>query len=133
MRSTFMLSSTPTKTTAAWLPKLGIPRLHAILSNWRFCMEILSSRTLLRPKNLAQTQAFYRDTLGLAVFRIFGPPIRPAIVFFCGNGLLAHIGHTYNETAQAAQISLWMQIRDDEAEHLRLTDEVKTMLREPRT
>ena len=37
-------------------------------------MEILSSRTLLRPNNLERTQAFYRDILGLAIFRVFGLP-----------------------------------------------------------
>lgn len=96
-------------------------------------MEILSSRTLLRPKNLAQTQAFYRDTLGLAIFRIFGPRDSPGMVFFCGNGLLEVSGQAEDATPQTAQISLWMQVRDVEVEYQRLTGVGVTMLREPRT
>lgn len=95
-------------------------------------MEILSSRTLLRPTNRERSQAFYRDTLGLAVFRQFGPPDSPGMVFFCGNGLLEVSGHTTDE-AQASQLSLWMQVRDVDAEYQRLAAEGVTLLREPRT
>ena len=51
-------------------------------------MEVLSSRVLLRPADLERSQAFYRDTLGLAVYREFGPPEHRGVVFFLGNGLL---------------------------------------------
>lgn len=95
-------------------------------------MEILSSRTLLRPKHLERTQAFYRDTLGLAVFRIFGPPERPGMVFFCGNGLLEVSGQA-EETIATPQLSLWMQVRDVEVEYERLATQGVTMLREPQT
>lgn len=95
-------------------------------------MDILSSRTLLRPKNLEHTQAFYRDTLGLAVFRVFGPPDAPGMVFFCGNGLLEVSGQA-EETAQTSPVSLWMQVRDVAEEYSRLASEDVTMLREPRT
>jgi len=40
-------------------------------------MEVVSSRILLRPSDLARSQAFYGDVLGLAVYREFGPPERP--------------------------------------------------------
>src|SRR5688572_9101493 len=49
-------------------------------------MEVLSSRILLRPSDSARSQAFYGDVLGLAVYRQFGPPERPGLVFFLGNG-----------------------------------------------
>ena len=45
-------------------------------------MEPLSSRILLRPSDPAKSQAFYRDVLGLAVYREFGDPESPGIVFF---------------------------------------------------
>lgn len=94
-------------------------------------MEVLSSRILLRPTDLAKTQAFYRDTLGLAVFREFGPPDHPGMVFFCGNGFLEVSGQA--EAAQQSQTSLWMQVRNVADEYERLTDNGVTALREPRT
>lgn len=95
-------------------------------------MEILSSRTLLRPQDRERTQAFYRDTLGLAVFRKFGPPDSPGMVFFCGNGLLEVSGQA-DEATQTPQLSLWMQVRDVAAEYDRLARDGVTLLREPRT
>ena len=41
-------------------------------------MEILTSRILLRPADLDQSRRFYRDVLGLAVYREFGPPADPS-------------------------------------------------------
>lgn len=95
-------------------------------------MEILSSRILLRPQDPARTQAFYRDTLGLAIHREFGPPDSPGMVFFCGNGLLEVSGHA-TSNAGASQTSLWMQVRDVAAEYERLAEAGVTTLREPRT
>ena len=43
-------------------------------------MDVLSSRVLLRPADPARSQAFYRDVLGLAVHREFGPPDSPGVV-----------------------------------------------------
>jgi len=40
-------------------------------------MDVLSSRILLRPGNLDRSRRFYRDVLGLAVYREFGPPDDP--------------------------------------------------------
>src|SRR4051794_7965089 len=57
-------------------------------------MEVLSSRILLRPSDLARSQAFYGDVLGLAVYREFGPPERPGVVFFLGSGLLEVSGQS---------------------------------------
>jgi catechol 2,3-dioxygenase-like lactoylglutathione lyase family enzyme len=45
-------------------------------------MEVLSSRILLRPANLGRSRHFYRDVLGLAIYREFGPPADPGVVFF---------------------------------------------------
>jgi catechol 2,3-dioxygenase-like lactoylglutathione lyase family enzyme len=51
-------------------------------------MEVLGSRILLRPVDLARSHSFYRDTLGLAIYREFGGEDSPGLVFFLGNGLL---------------------------------------------
>src|SRR5699024_3567937 len=67
-------------------------------------MEILTSRTILRPADPAQTQAFYRDTLGLAIFREFGPPESPGMVFLCGNGLLEVSGQGTDTAGSAGHL-----------------------------
>ena len=51
-------------------------------------MDILSSRVLIRPTDLDRSRRFYRDTLGLAIYREFGPADNPGVVFFLGQGLL---------------------------------------------
>ena len=45
-------------------------------------MDVLSSRILLRPGDLDRSRRFYRDLLGLAVYREFGPPDDPGLVSF---------------------------------------------------
>jgi len=49
-------------------------------------VEVLSSRILLRPADLGRTRHFYRDVLGLAIYREFGPADDPGVVFFLGSG-----------------------------------------------
>jgi catechol 2,3-dioxygenase-like lactoylglutathione lyase family enzyme len=49
-------------------------------------VDVLSSRILLRPGDLGRSRRFYRDVLGLAVYREFGPPEDPGMVFFLGHG-----------------------------------------------
>src|SRR5215472_14801483 len=56
-------------------------------------MDVLSSRILLRPGDLDRSRRFYRDLLGLAVYREFGPPDDPGLVFFLGQGFLEVSGH----------------------------------------
>lgn len=51
-------------------------------------MEVLGSRILLRPTQLSRSHRFYRDRLGLAIYREFGGDDAPGIAFFLGNGLL---------------------------------------------
>ena len=81
-------------------------------------MEILSSRVLLRPVNLPETQAFYRDVLGLAVAREFGPAGHRGVVFFLGNGLLEVAGT--REVGSDSSLVLWLQVRDVQADLERL-------------
>ena len=93
-------------------------------------MEVLSSRTLLHPSDLARSHRFYRDTLGLAIHRQFGDPEAPGVVFYLGNGLLEISGQSSEAPSQG--IALWMQVRDVHAEHRRLADAGATILRPPR-
>jgi catechol 2,3-dioxygenase-like lactoylglutathione lyase family enzyme len=80
-------------------------------------MDVLSSRILLRPSDPARTRAFYRDVLGLAVYREFGPPEHPGVVFFLGSGLL-EVSGTSDDPPHG--MALWLQVRDVAAEHARL-------------
>ncbi|WP_175551452.1 VOC family protein [Geodermatophilus amargosae] len=82
-------------------------------------MDVLSSRLLLRPADPDRSQAFYRDALGLAVYREFGPPEHRGVVFFLGNGLLEVSGHA---DRPPHGLALWVQVRDVAAEVARLAD-----------
>jgi predicted enzyme related to lactoylglutathione lyase len=93
-------------------------------------VDVLSSRVLLRPVDPARSQAFYRDVLGLAVYREFGPPEHPGVVFFLGNGLLEVSG---SGDGPPRGIALWMQVRDVAAEVERLRAAGTTVLHDPRT
>ena len=91
-------------------------------------MEVLSSRVLLRPSDPARSRAFYGDVLGLAVYREFGPPEHPGVVFFLGHGLLELSGRS---DAAPQGLALWLQVRDVAAEHARLVAAGTQVLREP--
>src|SRR5580704_8320018 len=79
-------------------------------------VDVLSSRILLRPADLDRSQHFYRDVLGLAVYREFGPPAAPGLVFFLGPGLLEVAGSA-DPGAPESGLMLWLQVRDVHAEH----------------
>ena len=93
-------------------------------------MDVLGSRILLRPTQLHRSHHFYRDTLGLAIYREFGGDQHRGIVFFLGNGLLEVSGESADPPGDA--IALWMQVRDIRAEHRRLQEAGVEILREPR-
>jgi catechol 2,3-dioxygenase-like lactoylglutathione lyase family enzyme len=57
-------------------------------------VDVLSSRILSRPSDLDRSRRFYRDLLGPAIHRWFGPADDPGVVFFLGPGLLEVSGHT---------------------------------------
>jgi catechol 2,3-dioxygenase-like lactoylglutathione lyase family enzyme len=94
-------------------------------------VEVLSSRILLRPVDLDRSQRFYRDVLGLAIYREFGSPADPGLVFFLGPGLLEVSGRSAGDPGGPVQI--WLQVRDVRAEHERLAAAGVHILREPRT
>lgn len=93
-------------------------------------MDVLSSRILLHPSDPARSRRFYRDTLGLAVHREFGPPEDPGLVFFVGGGFLELSGRGAGRAEGA--LSLWLQVRDVQHEHDRLLAAGVDVLREPR-
>ncbi|GAA3051898.1 VOC family protein [Actinokineospora globicatena] len=69
-------------------------------------MEFLSSRVIIHPRDPERSLAFYRDTLGLAVFREFPG----GTVFFLGNGHLELSGRGGHEASP--DVALWVQVRD---------------------
>ena len=94
-------------------------------------MDVLSSRILLRPSDLDRSRRFYRDVLGLAVFREFGPADDPGVVFFLGQGLLEVSGQAAGSAGDVVMI--WIQVRDVRAEHARLAAAGVPVIREPAT
>ncbi len=92
-------------------------------------MDVLSSRILLRPADLDRSQYFYRDVLGLAVYREFGSAAAPGLVFFLGPGFLEVSGHAAG--SGGAAVMIWLQVRDVSAEHERLAAAGVRVLRGP--
>ena len=60
-------------------------------------VEILSSRTILRPADYERTLAFYRDGLGLAI---------------AGQSLIEIAAHGGSEVPTIFDGALWLQVRD---------------------
>jgi catechol 2,3-dioxygenase-like lactoylglutathione lyase family enzyme len=96
-------------------------------------MEILSSRILLRPRDPAASRAFYRDVLGLAIYREFGPPEHPGTVFFLGGGFLEVSGAGTSEEPADGSARLWLQVRDVAAAQRDLERAGVPIVREART
>jgi catechol 2,3-dioxygenase-like lactoylglutathione lyase family enzyme len=92
-------------------------------------VDVLSSRILLRPGDLDRSRRFYRDVLGLAVYREFGPPEDPGLVFFLGSGFLEVSGHAADPPGRSVMI--WIQVRDVRAERARLAAAGVPIIREP--
>jgi predicted enzyme related to lactoylglutathione lyase len=94
-------------------------------------VDVLSSRILLHPADLDRSLHFYRDVLGLAIYREFGTPAAPGVVFFLGAGMLEVSGHS--DSAQGRSVMIWLQVRDVQAEHERLAAAGVPVLRPPVT
>src|SRR5262249_10334613 len=82
-----------------------------------------------RPSDLGRSRRFYRDVLGLAIYREFGPPGDPGVVFFLGPGLLEVSGHAAGPPGPSVMI--WIQVRDVRAEHARLAAAGVPIVRAP--
>jgi predicted enzyme related to lactoylglutathione lyase len=94
-------------------------------------VEVLSSRVLLRPVDLARSTVFYRDTLGLAIYREFGEDPWRGTVFFLGGGFLEVSGRS--PESAGPNIELWMQVRDVDATFDELQRAGVTIVRAPLT
>jgi predicted enzyme related to lactoylglutathione lyase len=92
-------------------------------------MDVLAGRVLLRPTDLKRSQRFYRDVLGLAVYREFGDAAHRGLVFFLAGGFLEVSGS--GQPDPAGPMALWLQVRDVRAEHDRLVALGVDMLRPP--
>jgi catechol 2,3-dioxygenase-like lactoylglutathione lyase family enzyme len=93
-------------------------------------MEVLISRVLLRPTDPERSRAFYRDTLGLAIYREFGDGPERGTVFFLGGGFLELSGRAAEPPAPG--MALWLQVRDLAAVRQELGERGIGILREPR-
>jgi uncharacterized glyoxalase superfamily protein PhnB len=78
-------------------------------------VEVLASRVLLKPVDFDRSFAFYAQTLGLHLFREYAG----GAVFFLGGGYL-EISGSGASPAVGNKISLWLQVRDVDAEWDRL-------------
>jgi len=94
-------------------------------------VDVLSSRILVRPGDLDRSLRFYRDVLGLAVSREFGPADHPGMVFFLGQGLLEVSGNASG--APGRSLVIWIQVRNVREEHARLATAGVLVIREPVT
>jgi catechol 2,3-dioxygenase-like lactoylglutathione lyase family enzyme len=82
-------------------------------------MEVLSSRILLRPSAFEDGLRWYRDVLGLRVYREYGFGGRvTGTVFFLGGGFLELVSG--DSPAPTGRGTLWLQVHDLDAEHARL-------------
>jgi len=80
-------------------------------------VEVLQSRVLLRPADYDRSVAFYREVLGLHIYREWAS----GTVFFLGGGLL-ELSRSAGPVAED-KISLWLQVRHLDAEFDRLAAE----------
>jgi predicted enzyme related to lactoylglutathione lyase len=92
-------------------------------------VDVLTSRILLRPGDLDRSRRFYHDLPGLAIYREFGPPDHPGLVFFLGQGPARLSGHAVGPPGRPVMI--WIQVRDVHAEHARLAAAGVPIVREP--
>ncbi|HTC81159.1 MAG TPA: VOC family protein [Acidimicrobiia bacterium] len=88
-------------------------------------MEVLQSRVLYRPVDYERSVAFYRDVLGLHIYREWAT----GTVFFLGGGLL-ELSRSADPVTDD-KLSLWLQVRDVDAEFARLNSAGVTVVEAP--
>jgi catechol 2,3-dioxygenase-like lactoylglutathione lyase family enzyme len=77
-------------------------------------VEVLQSRVLYRPADYERSVAFYRDVVGLHIYREWNS----GTVFFLGGGLLELSGSA--GPLADDKLSLWLHVRDVDSEFGRL-------------
>ena len=112
---------------AAWsrhcAPRRGLLGDHG-------AMDVLSSRVLLHPTDPERSRVFYRDRLGLAIYREFGSGPDRGTVFFLGGGFLELSGRA--AAPPAPGVALWLQVRELAATRRELGERGVRILREPK-
>jgi catechol 2,3-dioxygenase-like lactoylglutathione lyase family enzyme len=94
-------------------------------------VEVLSSRVLVRPSVFADGVRWYRDVLGLRVYREYGAGGRvTGVVFFLGGGFLELVSDSSSVPGGGA---VWLQVPDVDAEHDRLRQLGVDVRRPPKT
>jgi catechol 2,3-dioxygenase-like lactoylglutathione lyase family enzyme len=91
-------------------------------------MEILASRMLIRPADYERSLAFYRDEIGLAIWREYGA----GTVFFAGQSLIELAGHGRDGTAGEFPGAIWLQVRDIYETERELSERAVPIAREAR-
>jgi catechol 2,3-dioxygenase-like lactoylglutathione lyase family enzyme len=74
-------------------------------------VEILSSRIVLHPSDLARSLRFYEEALGLAIYREWGEGPSRGVVFFLGGGGLLEVSGGSSQPPSGAT-GLVLQVRD---------------------
>jgi hypothetical protein len=81
--------------------------------------EAAVGELMLLAISCAQSDLHYRPWYGgLAIYREFGSPDAPGMVFFLGNGLLEVSGRSADPPVMA--MAIWIQVRNVQLEHERL-------------
>lgn len=88
-------------------------------------MDVLSSRVLLHPRDWQRSYRFYREILGLKIYREW----RGGTVFFLGGGFLELSGKGGEPVGATPQ--LWLQVEDLGREYQRLRDQGVTIAEAP--
>lgn len=84
-------------------------------------MEVLSSRVIVRCADLDGSIAFWRDAVGLRVYREYGTGgRRTGVVLFCGGGFLELTGGGAVDDGAGPRPLLWLQVPAVDAEVDRL-------------
>jgi catechol 2,3-dioxygenase-like lactoylglutathione lyase family enzyme len=92
-------------------------------------MEILASRMLFRPADYQRSLTFYRDQIGLAIFRDYGA----GTVFFAGQSLIELANHGADgSSGRPFPGALWLQVRDLVATQAELASRGVEIAREAR-
>jgi len=92
-------------------------------------MEILASRILIRPADYERSLAFYRDGIGLAIWREYGS----GTVFFAGQSLIELAGHGRDDgDGGPFPGAIWLQVRDIYSTQRELSERTVPIAREAR-
>jgi predicted enzyme related to lactoylglutathione lyase len=92
-------------------------------------VNVLSSRILLRPTDPERSRAFYRDDIGLGIYREFGTGPGRGTVFFLGGGFLEVSGRA--AVPPAPGLELWLQVPDISDAHAAMAGRGVPVLRSP--